>query len=110
MQESARIGATRAEMQRLKAAILGSPDARGMARGGYEIDVGRPPNRLADLAVKPDSVPAWNAFIQRGWNGPYIDSSGGEYLRDAWDSTYQFSAAARTLTSRGSGSNLVLSF
>jgi type II secretory pathway pseudopilin PulG len=110
LSESARRGATQAEMQRLKSAILGSPDARGVARGGYEIDVGHPPNGLSDLVIKPDSVPAWNKFISLGWNGPYIDSSGGDYLRDAWDSTYQYDAGARTLTSKGGGSDLVLSF
>jgi type II secretory pathway pseudopilin PulG len=110
LQESARLGATRSEMQQLKSAILGIPDARGLARGGYETDVGHPPNRLTDLVVRPDSVPPWNAFLRRGWNGPYFDSSGGDYLRDAWDSTYRYDASGRTLTSHGNGSDLVLSF
>jgi len=110
MSDSARQAATRAEMQRLKSAILGSPDERGHARGGFEIDVGHPPNRLADLAAKPDTVPAWNAFLSLGWNGPYIDSAGGEYLLDAWDSAYVYSAATRTLTSTGGASDFVLSF
>ena len=110
MSDSARQSATRAEMQRLKSAILGSADERGGARGGYEIDVGHPPNQLRDLDVKPDSVAVWNKFLSRGWNGPYIDSAGGNYLRDAWDSIYVYDRAARTMTSRGSTPNLVLSF
>jgi len=55
-------------------------------------------------------VPLWNAFLRRGWNGPYIDCSGGVYLRDAWDSKYRYDASGRTLTSHGNGSDLVLSF
>lgn len=110
LSEGARQATTKVEMQRLKSAILGSSDERGHVRGGFELDVGFPPNQLSDLARKPDSVPAWNAFLALGWNGPYIDSSGGDYLRDAWDSTYVYDAVARTLTSKGSGSNIVLSF
>jgi type II secretory pathway pseudopilin PulG len=107
---SARQAATRAEMQRLKSAILGSPDERGGARAGFEIDVGYPPGRLADLVVKPDSVPVWNPYLSLGWNGPYVDSAGADYLKDAWDSAYVYNAALRTITSKGSGSDLVLSF
>jgi prepilin-type N-terminal cleavage/methylation domain-containing protein len=110
LSQSARQAATRSEMQRLKSAILGSPDSRGIARGGFEIDVGYPPNRLLDLVAKPDSVSVWNQFVERGWNGPYLDSSGGDYLRDAWDSTYQYNLGSRTITSNGSGAALVLSF
>lgn len=110
LHESSKLAATKSEMQRLKSAILGSPDARGVGRGGFEIDVGHPPNRLTDLVAKPDSVSVWNKFVEMGWNGPYLDSSGGDYLRDAWDSTYQYDAASRTLTSPGNGAALVLSF
>lgn len=108
--ESAKINATKYEMGRLKSAIIGATGPDGMPRGGYEIDVGIPPNQLSDLFLKPDSVSAWDKFIGRGWNGPYIDSAGGEYLTDAWDSTYQFNLGARTITSIGSGSSIVLSF
>jgi type II secretory pathway pseudopilin PulG len=110
LSQGAKLAATKSEMQGLRAAILGSPDAHGVPRGGYEIDVGYPPGQLLDLARKPDSVQTWNTFLERGWNGPYIDSTGGNYLRDAWDSTYTYSSAARTLTSKGSGSNVVVSF
>lgn len=110
MSNSARQAATRAEMQRLKSAILGSADERGQARGGFEIDVGHAPSQLRDLVARPDSIQEWNKFLSRGWNGPYVDSSGGDYLKDAWDSAYVYDAGARTLTSKGSGANLVLSF
>ena len=110
MNESGKVAATRVEMQRLKSAILGSPDHKGVPRGGYEIDVGHPPNRLQDLVTAPGSVSVWNQYIEYGWNGPYMDSSGSDYIKDAWDSTYQYNVAARTITSIGSGSNIVLSF
>lgn len=110
LSESAKVNATKDEMGRLKSAIVGATGPDGIPRGGYEIDVGFPPNQLSDLAQKPDSVSVWDKFIGRGWNGPYIDSAGGEYQKDAWDSTYQFSVGARTITSVGSGSSIVLSF
>lgn len=110
MHDSARRGVTRAEMELLKRAILGTADRQGTPRGGFEIDVGHPPGRLLDLVVKPDSVAAWNPFQSRGWNGPYVDSSGGNFLRDAWDSAYVYDAEGRTLTSVGGGSEFVLSF
>ena len=110
MSEAAKVNGTREEMRRLKSAILGTISSDGVPRGGYEIDVGHAPNRLQDLVTKPDSVSAWNKFIGLGWNGPYVDSAEGSYLRDAWDSTYQYSGAARTITSVGGSSNIVLSF
>lgn len=110
MHDATRQGVTQAEMQVIKSAILGTPDRQGTPRGGFEIDVGHPPGRLVDLVVKPDSLDAWDPFLGRGWNGPYLDSTGGHFLRDAWDSTYVYDAAARTLTSVGGGSNLALSF
>lgn len=110
LSESSRVAATRSEMQRLKSAILGSSTGPGGVRGGFELDVGHPPNRLADLVARPDSVATWNKFLSLGWNGPYVDSAGGDYLRDAWDSTYAYDANARTLTSFGSGTDIVLTF
>lgn len=109
MSEAARTTATQEEMRRLKTAIVGTVGSDGVPRGGYELDVGHAPNRLRDLVTKPDSVNAWNRFIDRGWNGPYVDSAEGSYLTDAWDSTYRYSVVARTITSTGSAS-IVLSF
>jgi general secretion pathway protein G len=110
LSESAKVNVAREEMRRLKTSIIGAAGPDGVPRGGFEVDVGHAPNALADLVTKPDSVSAWNKFIARGWNGPYIDSSGGDYLTDPWDSTYQYDAVARTLTSYGGGSSIVLSF
>jgi len=110
LSESAKAGAARDELRRLKTAIVGSVGPDGVPRGGFAVDVGHPPNALPDLVRKPDSLAAWNKFIARGWNGPYIDSSGGSYLTDPWDSTYRYDPGARTITSAGGGLSIVVSF
>ena len=108
--DSAKVNATKDEMSRLKTAIVGAANYKGVPRGGFEIDVGHAPNSLADLITKPDSVAIWNKFLSLGWNGPYMDSSGGDYLTDSWDSTYQYNAATRTITSAGNGTPITISF
>ncbi len=104
---SSKITTTREEMRRLAAAISGSDPVRD---SGYEGHVGYLPGSLADLVNKPDSVAAWNAYQQVGWNGPYIDNTDGEYLTDAWGSAYVYNASARTIASIGSGDTITISF
>lgn len=99
--------ATKEEMQRLARALSGSET--GSDRG-YEGDVGQLPSSLADLTAKPGSVPAWNAFTHVGWNGPYVDSTDGNYLKDAWGQNYIYDTIARTLESVGSGSSIIINF
>lgn len=99
--------ATKDEMRLLARAIAGADER---ADRGFEGDVGFPPTSLSDLVSKPDSISAWDPFTDVGWNGPYVDSTGGEYLRDAWDSSYVYSSAARTIVSVGSGSNITVNF
>jgi len=110
LSESAKVNAAKEELRRLKTAIVGSAGSDGIPRGGFDIDVGHPPNALQDLVRRPDSVAAWDKFLARGWHGPYIDSSGGSYLLDPWDSTYRYDLGARTITSVGGSSNIVVSF
>lgn len=108
-----KISATKAELSELKKAIVGNPQVvagNALVSRGFAGDVGFVPSRLEDLAVKPDSVPSWDRIAQLGWHGPYIDSSGGEYLADAWGTTYSYDPNARTITSTGSGSNITVSF
>jgi prepilin-type N-terminal cleavage/methylation domain-containing protein len=108
-----RTSATKAEMAMLKRAIVGNPQAAGGGRYvdvGFEGNVGHPPTRLQDLAVKPDTLPAYNQFTRQGWNGPYIDSAGGGYLTDAWDVTYRYDPVARTIVSLGGSDTLVVAF
>jgi len=99
--------ATKEEMRRLARAIAGGDDASDR---GFEGDVGRPPSALIDLVRKPDTIAVWNAFVHVGWNGPYIDSTGGEYLKDAWGSAYVYTPAARTIESTGSGTAITITF
>jgi type II secretory pathway pseudopilin PulG len=110
LSDSARANATKEEMRRLKVSILGTMGRDGIPRGGFEIDIGTPPDQLVDLVVKPGSLSVWSSFAGQGWNGPYIDSAGGSYLKDSWDSTYVYNSGTRTLTSVGSGSNIVVTF
>jgi prepilin-type N-terminal cleavage/methylation domain-containing protein len=110
MSQSARVNAAKEELRRLKTAIVGSAGSDGVPRGGFDLDVGHPPNALEDLVRKPDSVAAWNKFLARGWHGPYIDSAEDSFLRDPWDSTYRYDLGARTITSVGGGSSIVVSF
>jgi general secretion pathway protein G len=111
--EQSRISATKDEMLRLKEAIVGDP--RLVSSGeyinrGFLGDVGYPPSRLSDLTVKPDSIPSYNAVTRIGWNGPYIDSSEQNYLKDAWGNKYGYSPASRTITSPGTTPNTVINF
>lgn len=104
---SSRETATREEMQRLARAIAGSDPATDR---GFEGDVGHPPGALSDLVSKPDSIAVWDAFTDIGWNGPYIDSTGGDYLSDSWGTAYTYDPVARTIVSNGSGSPITITF
>lgn len=111
--DGSRVTATREELHRLKLAVIGNPSA--VAAGvytdrGFEGDVGYAPQRLEDLAVKPDTIALFNKFTRLGWNGPYIDSSGGDYLRDAWGAAYEYDPALRRIASIGGGDTIAVSF
>lgn len=111
--ENARINATKEEMLTLKKAIVGDPRVTAGGRyinRGFEGDIGHPPANLMELAVKPDSLTAYDKFTRIGWNGPYIDSAGQEYLSDAWGNAYVYDRVARTITATGTIPNIVISF
>jgi prepilin-type N-terminal cleavage/methylation domain-containing protein len=112
--ESSRVNATKSELNALKRAIVGYPSAISGGEyidRGFEGDVGFIPSRLADLVVKPDSIPPYDRLNRLGWNGPYIDSSGGDYLRDAWENTYIYQPAARCImSSGGNGDTITVTF
>ena len=110
MAEASKVNATRQELQALKKAIIGDPSVTAGGSyidRGFEGDVGFVPGRLQDLVSKPDSVAAYNALTRLGWNGPYIDGSGGAYLSDAWGGAYVFVPAARTILSVGAAHDTV---
>lgn len=113
MTESSKISATKAEMMMLKKAIVGNPQAVAGGRFvdvGFEGDVGHPPVSLSELGAKPDTVAAYNKFTRLGWNGPYVDTSGSEYLTDAWGTGYVYDASGRRLVSIGGADSIVVSF
>mgnify|MGYP005851270603 FL=1 len=80
-----RINTTNKEMQDLKVAILGNPDA---ISPGYWGDVGALPGSLNDLLTKPGGVSDFNKYTGRGWNGPYIER---DLLKDAWGTDFAYS-------------------
>jgi len=105
--------ATKEEMMRLKTAIVGNSAVTSGGRPtdrGYRGDVGSFPPNLTGLAARPGGIVVWNPYTRLGWHGPYIDSTGGEYLKDAWGAAYVYDSTARTITSTGSGTNIVLNF
>ncbi len=111
--ENARINATKEEMLLIKKAIVG--DSRAVSGGkyinkGFAGDVGFFPTSLSDLACRPDSIPLYDFHTGTGWNGPYIDSAGQDYLKDAWEKDYVYDPAGRTITSTGTVPNITLSF
>jgi len=99
--------ATKDEMRTLKIALVGS--AQSNIRG-YENDVGSLPPNLIGLTVKPAGVSNWDRFTQTGWHGPYIDSTGGEYLSDSWGAGYIYNQASRKIMSVGSGDTITVTF
>ena len=111
--ENSKEKATQSELLVLKKAIIGNGQAVAGGRYidiGYYGDVGTLPDSLKDLVVKPASIAAYDRFTRRGWNGPYIDSSGGDYLTDAWNAFYVYNKTARTLKSVGGSDTITVTF
>jgi len=103
---SAKTNATREEMNTIKRAIVGNPTAVSGGQyidRGFEGDCGFVPSALVDLTRKPDSVIAYDRLTRLGWNGPYLDSSRGDFLKDAWGNNYTYDPADRRIISAGSG-------
>ena len=108
MINSSRVSATREEMLNLKTAIVGKTGPHPIS--GYENDVGSPPPNLQGLITKPASVSDWNKFTHTGWNGPYIDGDGGEYLKDAWGDNYVYDPTNRLIRSVGGQDTITVAF
>lgn len=86
---------TKHRMEELKKAIVGNPDMTGAGTAsarGFRGDTGVWPNQLSDIAssTTPSYVSAWNRYTRRGYNGPYVDASGGQYLVDAWNHNFTY--------------------
>lgn len=113
MANSSKINATTQEMIAIKRAIVGDPSV--VAGGkyidrGFEGDVGFVPTQVRDLVVRPDSVAAYNQLTRLGWNGPYIDSAGGDYAEDAWGTSYTYLPTSRLIRSTGGSDTINVTF
>jgi type II secretory pathway pseudopilin PulG len=111
MSDSSKDVATRKEMNELRRAIVGSPDVVAGGRlvnAGFEGDTGKLPGRLEDLVTRPDSIAPYDRLTRLGWNGPYIDGTGGSYLADAWGVPYQYNPALRQLQSVGGSDTIAV--
>jgi len=105
---NARRVATLQELTMLRDAVVGNPDTRmggEMVVTGFKNDVGRLPRDLIELATNrpfdsiyagrvypgKETLPAWDPYIKKGWNGPYVREDGNMgYTTDAWENDYQF--------------------
>ncbi len=112
--DSSKINATKQELSNLKKAIAGDPSVTAggeFVDRGFEGDVGFLPQRLADLADKPDSIQTYNRLTRLGWNGPYVDRTNGDYLTDAWGNAYIYEPGNRHILSTGNGADsLIVTF
>lgn len=111
--ESSRQSATLSELQTLKRAIVGNASVVAGGRYvdvGFEGHLGHPPASLWELGRMPDSLAVYNKFTRIGWNGPYIDTSGGEFLIDAWRIDYIYDQSGRTISSVGGSDTITISF
>jgi prepilin-type N-terminal cleavage/methylation domain-containing protein len=91
---------TEDRMASLRNAITG--DAKS-GKTGYLSHLGAPPPALSDLVTK-GTKPNYDPINKTGWNGPYVDPTVADWDKDAWGTSYQYSASARTL--RSCGANL----
>ncbi len=113
MATSSKQAATKDELNTLKRAITGNPAATAGGEyvdRGFEGDIGYPPSRLQDLVAKPDSISTYDKFTRLGWNGPYVDSSNGAYLKDAWGSNYVYQPSSRRIVSVGGPDSIIVTF
>lgn len=99
----AKTAVTKEKLAALKKAIVG--DAGQVANGsfinaGFENHLGSPPATLSELAVQ-GAYDSYNPFTHRGWRGPYIDTSVGDWDKDAWGTTLEYDDGGRVITSCG---------
>ena len=111
--EGSKVNATKKEMAALKRGIAGNPEVVSggqYVERGFEGDVGFVPSQLVDLAAKPDSIAVYDKLTRLGWNGAYIDSSGGNYLKDAWETAYVYDPSNRRISSVGGADTISITF
>ncbi len=104
----ARVVSTQQEMDVVRDAIAGNPDVMPggqLVATGFKNDVGRFPRHLIELAtnnpfediytqvmyVGKETIPSWNPYTKRGWNGPYVREDGNiGYIDDVWGIPYRY--------------------
>ena len=108
MVETAKTEDTKQELEKLEYAVIGNPSLYNdntRADFGYVGDVGAMPANLDALFSNPGGYATWN--------GPYVkrrlEQDTTDYKRDAWGTDYAYSGGV-TITSTGSGSNIVRKF
>ena len=105
---NARRVATLQEMRVLRDAIAGNSDIQmggEMVSTGFRNDVGRYPRNLIELATRnpfegiytnilyvgKETLPPWDPYVKKGWNGPYVREDGElSYRFDSWGNEYRF--------------------
>lgn len=105
---NARRVATIQEMGVIRDAVAGNPDIQmsgDLVATGFRNDIGRYPRNLIELATRnpfeppydripyvgKETLPSWDPYIKRGWNGPYIREDGElGYRFDAWGVEYRY--------------------
>lgn len=90
---AARERATILDMKELHRAIVGNPELGIFGSLG---DMGKLPDTLKDLIVKPAGAPDFNHNhtnrVGMGWRGPYLNGfSEDDVIRDKWGTPYQYS-------------------
>lgn len=104
--DTTKIEQAKQELSELSRAIAGRSDLvnNGVRTDyGYVGDVGALPDSLGALTTNPGG---WST-----WKGPYIGDefvqAAGGFKTDPWGSTYTYNEGSATITSTGSGDNLV---
>lgn len=105
---NARRVATLQEMNVIRVAVAGDADIQmggEMVATGFRNDIGRYPRDLIELATRnpfeppydripfvgKETLPTWDPYIKRGWNGPYIREDGElSYRFDSWGVAYRY--------------------
>lgn len=100
--------ATQQAFRVLRDAIAGDPNVQvggEMVLTGFKNDVGRLPRHIIELAtnnpfqsiyapimyVGKETLPRWDPYLKKGWNGPYVREDGNmRYLDDAWGLKIRF--------------------
>ena len=111
--EGSKAATTRKELQTLKEAVVGNPQivSSGVVIDrGFIGDVGFVPSQLIDLVVKPGSVSVYDRLTRLGWNGPYVDGDGNDYLTDAWGGAYSYDPSGRKIVSTGGPDSITITF